>query len=160
MLIECECVRVLRGHICPISSATCSPADFSTFCDLQLTLPEVNGSVRVAAPHKAWYKKYWSYVGLGFIISVGYSKSRCCKQPIANCVFAVFSLDDYQAMFCRAKQTLPHTHLLQCQCWPPHLLIDGTRARMSIIVINCCVQWILATGQRIWQPAQPMATPF
>ncbi len=39
----------------------------------QLSLPEVNGTVRVAAPHKAWYKKMWSYAGLGFIISVGYS---------------------------------------------------------------------------------------
>lgn len=43
---------------------------------LQLSLPEVNSSVRVAAAHKAWYKKYWSYAGLGFIISVGYSTSR------------------------------------------------------------------------------------
>jgi len=38
----------------------------------QLSLPEVNGSVRVAAADKAWYRKFWSYAGLGFLISVGY----------------------------------------------------------------------------------------
>jgi len=29
--------------------------------------------VRVAAPGKPWYRKAWSYAGLGFLVSVGYS---------------------------------------------------------------------------------------
>ena len=58
----------------------------SVFFAMQLSLPEVNGSVRVPAPHKAWYKKYWSYAGLGFLISVGYSAPPPCKHvaPIVS----------------------------------------------------------------------------
>ena len=39
---------------------------------VQLSLPEVNSSVRVPAAHQAWYKKMWCYAGLGFLVSVGY----------------------------------------------------------------------------------------
>jgi hypothetical protein len=42
---------------------------------LQASLPEVNSSVKVAPPGSPWYKNMWSYCGLGFIISVGYSDS-------------------------------------------------------------------------------------
>ncbi len=41
----------------------------------QLSLPEVNASVKVAPMDAPWYQKFWSYAGLGFIISVGYSAS-------------------------------------------------------------------------------------
>lgn len=50
---------------------------------LQLSLPEVNGSVRVAAADKAWYRKFWSYAGLGFLISVGYSAFVLLSRPSA-----------------------------------------------------------------------------
>jgi manganese transport protein len=36
------------------------------------SLPEVHASIPVPSPHSPWTKKFGAFVGLGFMISVGY----------------------------------------------------------------------------------------
>ena len=48
--------------------------------DGALSLPEVNGSVRVPGPDSAWYAKAAAFAGLGGMIAVGYMDpgNWCC----------------------------------------------------------------------------------
>lgn len=59
------------------------------------SLPEVHASIPVPSPHSPWTKKFGAFVGVGFMISVGYIDPGnwatdltgtlwCCVVPVVS----------------------------------------------------------------------------
>ena len=76
--------------------------------------------MRVAAAHKAWYKKYWSYAGLGFIISVGYSACRALLMKFSIIMSSCHGSEAGEPTW--RHSVAQHNPFISCQHYINHAL--------------------------------------